>query len=666
MSARKWAALLVAVAIGAGCGASAAAASRTELDALSQKVARLESLREIKDLDRTFAQLAQFGHFQRMAALFAADGTLQWGDEIATGRNAIQNWLITDAGAMNGIAAGSLNFMIIDNPSVTLAPDGRTARGRWNGLRFMGDGNGATRIAGGIYENQYVLEEGRWKYANLRYWRQFDGDYAQGWRNAGNALLPVVPYHFTADSVGVPVPEPSVAPPRARLQADDLHGRIQALNDEDDVRNLQHSYGAYVDRRMWSDVVDLFAAGGSLHISGVGTFRGSDGIRQALVQAMGPEGLAQYILNEHPLWDTIVQIQPGGTTAIARGMQMAMIGNASREASWSFAVFRNTFVKQAGLWKLKDVHITTLVTASWADGWGRGGAGPRVRPDPPAFLDTTRRARRADAPPALADLARRLARSYAWDGAENVNNSYGYFFDDLDCANLGGIYASQGFKESPFQGFFRTPARIAEACRVAWGATQPAMRPSISYHWQPQPVILVSHDGRSARARARLFQPGTSRNLARGLSGAIYNSQFVLENGVWKYWDTTIDEHYFSSSLTRSWSAAVPRAADAPPPAPSANIAKYPPDLLLADMNEREIGFRGGVPPLIVWPDILPMWFNHRNLVTGRVPEHYQPDCTPCGVKPSWSMLHQGYQLPPNGPNIDGLEAITLQSGRDW
>ena len=63
-------------------------------------------------------------------------------------------------------------------------------------------------------------------------------------------------------------------------------------------------------------------------------------------------------------------------------------------------------------------------------------------------------------------------------------------------------------------------------------------------------------------------------------------------------------------------------------------------------MNEREIGFRGGVNPLIVWPDILPMWFNHRNLVTDGFRKDHQPDCTPCGVKPSWSMLQFGYQLP--------------------
>src|SRR6187549_2029147 len=147
-------ALLLAAGIGTGLAAQAATASRGELDTVAQKIDRVESLRKIKDLDRTFAQLAQFGEFKRMALLFAANGTLQWGAQVATGSNAIQDWLTTDAGAMDGIAAGSLNFMIIDNPSITLSPDGRTAKGRWNGLRFMGDGKGSTRIAGGIYENE--------------------------------------------------------------------------------------------------------------------------------------------------------------------------------------------------------------------------------------------------------------------------------------------------------------------------------------------------------------------------------------------------------------------------------------------------------------------------------------------------------------------------------
>ena len=59
-------------------------------------------------------------------------------------------------------------------------------------------------------------------------------------------------------------------------------------------------------------------------------------------------------------------------------------------------------------------------------------------------------------------------------------------------------------------------------------------------------------------------------------------------------------------------------------------------------MNEREIGYQGGTGTYVAWPDVVPAWFNYRNLVSGRVPQSFQADCTPCGVKPSWSMIHYG------------------------
>ena len=61
------------------------------------------------------------------------------------------------------------------------------------------------------------------------------------------------------------------------------------------------------------------------------------------------------------------------------------------------------------------------------------------------------------------------------------------------------------------------------------GVKQPEMRPSISYHWQPQPVILVSHDGRSTRSRSRLFQPGP-----RGISGAGSPVRSTTTSSSWK------------------------------------------------------------------------------------------------------------------------------------
>src|SRR5690606_24355473 len=183
-----------------------------------------------------------------------------------------------------------MHFEFIDQPLANLSPDGRSAKARWMGLLMAGDGKGATRIEGGIYENEYVRDGEVWKISISRYYPQYEGDHADGWHNVGNADLPVVPYHFTLAESGIPLPPAVGQPPRSRQSLADLERRSAALNDEDTVRNLQHAYGYYVDRRMWDDVVDLFAKDAVVESAGVGTFRGAEGVRRAM-ERMGPAGL---------------------------------------------------------------------------------------------------------------------------------------------------------------------------------------------------------------------------------------------------------------------------------------------------------------------------------------------------------------------------------------
>ena len=56
-----------------------------------------------------------------------------------------------------------------------------------------------------------------------------------------------------------PIPPPVGAAPPSKATLAELEQRIAVMNDERTVRNLQASYGYYVNRRMWDDVTDLFA-----------------------------------------------------------------------------------------------------------------------------------------------------------------------------------------------------------------------------------------------------------------------------------------------------------------------------------------------------------------------------------------------------------------------
>jgi hypothetical protein len=630
------------------------------VDALAQDVERLASLREVKDLQRSYVHLAQAGDWSAMAALFTRDGRFIRGEETVTGRAAIARWLTQHRGrGRQGLAPGALHFEMIDQPLANLSPDGETAKVRWDGLLFAGDGKGGTLIEGGIYENEYRREDGAWKIAVSRYYPQYEGDYEEGWYNVGNADLPVVPYHFTLEETGIPLPPASSPPPRSRATLAELQARVAMFNDEDEVANLQHAYGYYVDRRMWDDVVDLFAKDGVVVIEGVGRFEGPTGVRRAM-ERMGPAGLTDGILNDRPIFDTIVRVMPGGTEALSRGLELGQVGDANAGTQhWEFTVFRNRFVKEDGKWTFRELHLYPVMTAQYAEGWGRGGDAASAKRRLPELLGARAKPRPARAAGTEAErlTAARLAwaRSAAREGTENVSAAYAFYIDDFQWPEMAGLFAQKGHKHSAFAGYYFGPERILGAVNANYGTTtrRTGLRAGIAYHWRTQPVIHVSEDGRSAALRTRLIQTATGKRVqgqpsrSSFSSGMYPNDQAVLENGVWRLWALEIDEHYMTSAGWKGgWSGVKPVGKDRPPSPPSRLLTKYPPDILMSAMGKRTEHFRGGSGETIEWPGIMPMWFHYRNPVSGREPPLYMPDCVPCEARPESKMTNHGYQFP--------------------
>ncbi len=689
MKVRFWAAFLV---LHLAVPAQAQDIPQAQVDELARDVSRTESLRAVKDLQRFYAQYAQFGLWDEMADLFAEDATLHWGEETLRGRPAIANWLRERLGGRRGLTPGALHTEFIEDPLVNLSVDGQSALGRWMGMTMAGDGKGATRIEGGIYENSFRLEGGRWKLSELRYYPQYDGDYPSGWSNYGGQELPRIPYHFTLDETGIPIPPAAGQAPASHADMPELEARIAALNAEDAVRNIQNAYGYYVDRKMWDDVADLFTADGVVELAGADRFAGREGVLQAM-QRMGEQGLQHGEFNDHPIFSTIITVMPGAREAYARGIMLGMTGRTETgEAGWEFAVFRNRFVLDGGLWKLRELRIYPLLTADYADGWGRGGT-QHLQATLPAFTEphpvtgrevaidgfTTAGAEpltgalAAAAEPAaapqgnrLAEARRKLARSAAYDGVVNISAAYGYYLDDFQWQEMASLFAQNGNKHSPFAGFYLGQDRIRAAATAMYGEP-PATRPGISFHWRFQPVIHVSHDGRSANLRTRLFQPRTTMPRKPGdpaptgiyagalFSGMYPNDQAVLEDGVWRLWSLTIDEPYVTSdSWQGGWSAVKPTpAGEAAGQSPL--VERLPPDILMTQLGRRAEHFRGGTGETQAWPDILPMWFHYKNPVSGRVPEYYWPDSVPSLLLPESRLVANGYQMPPNGPEQDGL-----------
>ncbi|KAH7357655.1 hypothetical protein BKA66DRAFT_445514 [Pyrenochaeta sp. MPI-SDFR-AT-0127] len=543
----------------------------SSIDTLAQDVSRVESIRQIKNIQKHFSHFAQFGQWQQIIQLFSPNSTLIWGNTTAKGQSSIKAWLRNDARDMNGIAPGSLNTLIAENPVISLSAYGKTAKGRWNGIRFQGDGNGKTLIQGGVYENEYKLMHDGWRISLLHYYPMYEGAYEDGWRNVDGKEISIIPYHFSSESSGLPILPAEGESESYNGTMEQLERRIQRLNDEDDVRNLMHARGYYIDRRMWTDVVDLFTSNAVVMFPNGTKLTGKSGVRKSL-ELMGSEGLSHGINNDHPIFDMIVEISGNGKEALVRGIEIGMLGNANTPvAYWEFNVFRNRAVKEGSIWKVQNVELTPIMAANYYNGWGSGGMNPPNSYIPP-FLNTSGLVEPIECPIVsnkvdVSDLERRLRRSAAFDGAENQSHAYGYFLDDLQAQKMGELFARKGHKASPFVGFFQTPERITQANIASYGTNRSALRSSISFHWRLQPVILVSDDGKSATLRARLLQPSTSVHKSGSFNSAIYHDQVVLEEGKWRLWSVTIDEFYWqSSSWKDGWSKAILRNTSQPGP----------------------------------------------------------------------------------------------------
>jgi hypothetical protein len=384
------------------------------LPALQQRVDRLEALTErveaisaIKRLQHAYGHYSESGLWHDFADLFADTG-IGYYTQGALDREGIRSLFLKEVGQGRlGLADGRIYPHISMQPVVTLAADGQSGRGRWHIMAMLGGYGTSASWSGGVYENEYVRENGVWKFKEVRYLPQYSGRYENpGWTPTRQEA----PFHYDASRVGKPILDapadvvfrlkaeatgkaeatelvnPTLATLAARMA--ELAARAQRLNDEIEVTNLQHAYGYYVDRKMWDDVADLFASDGTMEIGLQGVYAGRTSIRRGL-NAFGPRstgtpqrrssaGLAEGEINDHIHLQTIVTVLPDGRTARARGTEIGMTGpptpGGSGEAGralWSQSIYENEFVKQGGVWKFKTMHVYPRFIVDAEAGWAK-------------------------------------------------------------------------------------------------------------------------------------------------------------------------------------------------------------------------------------------------------------------------------------------------------
>lgn len=171
--------LLLAAALLLPAPAFAQQSVEVRLAAYRERVERLEDRDAIENLQAYFGYYFDKGLWDEVGDLFADDGSFEYGQRgVYIGKDRIRRALLLFGPEQLG--EGYLNNHMQLQSIITVAPDGRTATARWQGMVQLAE-PGANGVWGvGIYENEYVKERGTWKIASLHFYMTALTDYDAG------------------------------------------------------------------------------------------------------------------------------------------------------------------------------------------------------------------------------------------------------------------------------------------------------------------------------------------------------------------------------------------------------------------------------------------------------------------------------------------------------
>jgi len=150
------------------------------LEQLAARLARLEDARAIEYLHNAFAYYLDRWQWDDVADLFTADGSIELAQRgVYTGKDHIRSFL--DLFGRQGLHQHELFDHVQYQHVVHVAADGRSAKQRVRELAMEGQYQGDATLGGGIYENEYVKQDGVWKIKSLHLYTTFVADLARGW-----------------------------------------------------------------------------------------------------------------------------------------------------------------------------------------------------------------------------------------------------------------------------------------------------------------------------------------------------------------------------------------------------------------------------------------------------------------------------------------------------
>jgi SnoaL-like protein len=353
-----------------------------------------------------------------------------------------------------------------------------------------------------------------------------------------------------------------------------LQARVTALRDFNDIKRLQRAYGYYTDVGQWDEVARLFARNATLEVGLDGVFRGQERIRQYLrAVGGGHTGLAPGQVNQYLQLMPVINLAPDGLTAKGTWRAVILAGQSGKGAWWGEGPYENEYVKEGGVWKISALHwYQTLMTPYAQGGWARnpdvnGGhyAPATLAPDAPPteqykvwpgahvphfhFMNQAPSLRTDGAQGSVGTvptvhwddsqlqrqvtvLAHEVQQLEDQNAIEKLQRIYGYYLDKGQWSQAADLFAADGELEIAGRGAYVGQAHVLAYLRAI--GPEGAVAGRLYDNMQLQPIVHVSADGRTARARWHLFAQLAQAGKFHEWGVGVYENEYVKTDGVWR------------------------------------------------------------------------------------------------------------------------------------
>lgn len=162
------------------------ATMRADLDALANRSRKADHYVEVCNLQAAYGYYVDKGRWDDAADLFAKDGTLELaGRGVYVGQDRVRAYLQHLPPYGRGVLYNHMQLQ----PVIHIDCDAGTAKGRWRSFMMVGALGAEARWGEATYENEYKLEDGKWRIALLHGYMNIYTEYEQGWHKGGVKLL---------------------------------------------------------------------------------------------------------------------------------------------------------------------------------------------------------------------------------------------------------------------------------------------------------------------------------------------------------------------------------------------------------------------------------------------------------------------------------------------